>query len=497
MNKKVFFTILISIITIFILFVATLDEKLKIEANILYNVYLNGSSIGVIDDKERLYDLIDKNQTSIKNEYNVDNVYPPTDLKIIKTNTYNDKTDNILDVYNKVEENDDFTVKGYTITVSGEENNYVINVLDKEIFYNAAKRFAKAFLAEDEYEKYINNIQDEIVDTGRIIDSMQFKENIKIREHYISVNEKIYTDENELVQFLLFGANPDTKTYTVKLGDTIPTVAENNKLNSKEFLIANPEFKSESDLLRVGEKVDVTLIVPQLTFIYSLTEIKDSQAYFQTEVVKDSKLPTSYNKVTTPGQIGIERNKEIYSVENGIRSQETTVIHLSTIREVRNQIITVGTRNDSPRPIENPVILNGIWGWPTNQGYVITTYYEYSRGKLHTGLDISGAGNFGSPIYAAADGTVEYTYSGCPSRGKGINDHCGNNLGNQVYINHNNGYTTRYGHMHQNIEVKAGQKVSKGQKIGYMGNSGSSTGVHVHYEVTYNGAYMNPLRLYR
>ena len=68
----------------------------------------------------------------------------------------------------------------------------------------------------------------------------------------------------------------------------------------------------------------------------------------------------------------------------------------------------------------------------------------------------------------------------------------GASYGNCVVINHGNGITTLYGHM-SSIAVSAGQKVSKGQTIGYVGSTGNSTGPHLHWEVTVNGVRQNPL----
>ncbi|MHC8523890.1 M23 family metallopeptidase [Rossellomorea sp. H39__3] len=64
--------------------------------------------------------------------------------------------------------------------------------------------------------------------------------------------------------------------------------------------------------------------------------------------------------------------------------------------------------------------------------------------------------------------------------------------GNKIVIDHQNGYKTIYGHL-ASISVKAGQKVEQGQKIGVMGDTGQSTGVHLHIEVYKDGKMLNPL----
>ena len=495
--KKITITILITLISGVLLLLSSMTDQVFAPANTKYQVYLGGEKIGLIDNEDDLYQLIDESQTSIKEEYDVTNVYPPTDLKIIATNTFNSNSDSISDVYNKIEEVDDFTVLGYVITVKGEEHDYSLNVLDLEVFENATKRVVNAFLEADEYENYINNAQEEIVDTGRIIERMYFDEEIKVREAYISVNEKIYTDETELTQFLLFGSDPERDYYTVDLGDTIASIADDNKLNVEEFLIANPTYKSEDTILRVGDEVNVTLIDPQITFVYELYEIKDEVVYYEKETKRDNSRPVGFSEVTTAGQNGIERYRETYTVTNGVRSQEAEVELIATIQEVQNEITTIGPSGGGISNNLNPVNLDGAWAWPTNRGYVITSYRGWRWGRMHEGIDISGAGNFGSLIYAAAGGTVIYVNNSCPSQGRGYGDTCGGGMGNEIIIDHGNGYITRYAHLHQTILVSVGQTVSRGERIGYMGNSGSSTGAHLHFEVNYNGSNINPLSLYQ
>lgn len=98
-------------------------------------------------------------------------------------------------------------------------------------------------------------------------------------------------------------------------------------------------------------------------------------------------------------------------------------------------------------------------------------------GKMHYGIDI--AGDRWTPISATADGVVQIAK-------------LSKSFGNYVELNHGNGYVTKYGHM-QRFIVQPGQQVSRGQIIGYMGNTGRSVGTHLHYEVWKNGVAVNPL----
>ncbi len=100
------------------------------------------------------------------------------------------------------------------------------------------------------------------------------------------------------------------------------------------------------------------------------------------------------------------------------------------------------------------------------------------KAAFHEGIDFRG--RKGDPIYATADGKVTFA---------------GNNggFGKSVKINHGNGYTTTFAHMH-NYHVKKGDYVSRGQVIGLVGNSGRSTGSHLHYEIAYRGKHVNPAK---
>ena len=121
-----------------------------------------------------------------------------------------------------------------------------------------------------------------------------------------------------------------------------------------------------------------------------------------------------------------------------------------------------------------------------NKGNVITQAFKKG---VHNGIDLVGTGYTLDYITAHSEGTVVSVRNNYKT-----NDKTGCSYGNYVKIKHNNGYYTLYAHMKYNsIIVKVGQKVSKGQIIGYMGNTGHSFGAHLHFEVRdKNDNFINP-----
>jgi len=114
---------------------------------------------------------------------------------------------------------------------------------------------------------------------------------------------------------------------------------------------------------------------------------------------------------------------------------------------------------------------------PLKNSFRYTSGFGPRWGRMHEGTDFAAA--YGTPIYATADGVV--TFSGWSS-----------GYGRLVKIQHEFGIETRYAHQSQ-LLVKVGQRVSRGEQIGAMGNSGRSTGTHLHYEVRVQGKAVNPM----
>jgi murein DD-endopeptidase MepM/ murein hydrolase activator NlpD len=110
-------------------------------------------------------------------------------------------------------------------------------------------------------------------------------------------------------------------------------------------------------------------------------------------------------------------------------------------------------------------------------GFGMRIHPIYKIAKMHTGLDFTA--DIGTEIYATGDGVIE----SIESKFSGYGQH--------VVINHGFGYESLYAHMSR-VAVRPGQKVRRGQIIGYVGNTGTSTGPHLHYEVIKNGEKVDP-----
>ncbi|BAV94251.1 M23 family metallopeptidase [Ichthyobacterium seriolicida] len=123
-----------------------------------------------------------------------------------------------------------------------------------------------------------------------------------------------------------------------------------------------------------------------------------------------------------------------------------------------------------------------------SSGFGYRTHPIYKVRKMHSGLDF--AAPEGTPIYSTGDGIV-YAAKSLTTKNRRLN----NGYGNVVIIDHGYGYKTLYAHMKE-FNVKKGDKVKRGNIIGYVGNTGSSTAPHLHYEVHKNNRRVNPIHFF-
>ena len=495
-KNKILVLITIILITIFTTGFTNISRTPKT----VYRVYLEGKSLGVIESKKSFENYIDKKQNEIKEKYKVDKVYTPAELDIVKEITFEKDIQTNKQIYNKIKDISSFTIDGYVVKIKGldtkdEETgktikgkNQYIYVLDKKVFTNSVEKTVKSFIKEEDYNNYANNTQKEIKDVGTIIDNIYLKNKITIKKDKIPVNKTIYLTEVDLSKYLLFGTTKDQSKYTINDGDTIEDVAFNNKISIEEFLVANPEL-TEKSLLYAGQVVTIGVLKPQISVVEEDHVVKDEEVKYTTKTEEDPNQYTNYKVVKQAGENGLNRVTQKVQKVNG---ETVSVVGIPAATEVLKvpveEIVVKGTK---PLPWSGGygdlIVTKGMFGWPATCS-TISSPFGYRWGALHDGVDIAGCG-YGSNIFAAESGVV-YTASYKDSNGQ------------YITIKHDNGYYTMYAHLCMGcMYVKQGDRVTRGQPIGGMGQTGWATGVHLHFAVWtgppyYGGTALNPLAFY-
>lgn len=485
--KKVFLIIFILILSSLTVFLGLSTQK-NSQPNTYYQVTLDGEVIGNIKSKKQLEKYISNTEEYLKQKYDIDEVYAPNGLEIKKIVSYNEDLKDVSEIYNLIQDKKPFTIKGYQLTIYNEEENQKIYVIDDNIYKTSLENVIKTFVGTDSYNAYINKSQEQIKDTGTYINNIYIENEMTIKESYIPATEKIYTSEEDLTKYLLFGTTEQQKKYIVNLGDTLEQVAFDNEISVEELLISNPQYKNSNALLYPGLELVIGILSPQVKVTVEQQVVEDLVDAYKIIEEVDETLNYGITKVTQEGEDGLLRIKQDVKITNG-----TTVyvqqLSKESLKPAINKIVVKGGKRSYG-------IGSSTWAWPTDSGWTISSGYSYRINpitglrELHGALDIAGTG-YGSNIYASNSGVV---YKVSKDNINGIH----------VVINHNNGYYTQYNHMSKAESLSVGDTVEKGQVIGYVGMTGQATGPHLHFAVWYGGPpfswsshRVNPWTLYQ
>ncbi len=485
----------ITILIIFLSFFFTTGfVEISTKPQTVYRVYLKGKSLGIIESKTSFENYIDEKQEEIKKKYNVNKVYVPADLDIVKEITFENRVKTNSEIYDEIKDISPFTINGYVVKIKGidvqkaegtteKSETQVIYVLKKDIFTKSIEKAVKSFIDMTDYENYANGTQPPIVDTGKIIENIYIKNKITIKKDKIPVDQTIYQTEDELSKYLLFGTTDPQKTYVIKDGDTIKDVAFNNKISIEEFLIANPDLQDEKALLAPGQVVTLGILKPQFSLVEESRVVTREEQNYTTETRYDNDQFVGYEAVLQAGVKG--ENRVTYYVQkiNG-ESVNTVSTNTEVIKPPITEIIVKGGKQSYywGGGYGTAIATKGQWGWPASCAN-ISSGYGWRWGSFHDGMDIAGCG-YGSNIFAAQSGTVVISKKKTGSFAGGYGDN-----GEYIVIDHHNGFFTMYAHMCPGCRVvQEGDYVEKGQVIGGMGQTGWATGVHLHFAVWQGGA---------
>jgi len=242
------------------------------------------------------------------------------------------------------------------------------------------------------------------------------------------------------------------ETYTVQSGDTILAIAAKYGLQPETIMWANPEIERNPDRISIGDQIKV------LPINGALHAVKSGDTL--------SSLAAKY-KVAADAIVGYQGNS-LSDASAALVVGAEIVVPGGQKATIAQQVVTTYSGSIPNSATKG----SGAFLWPTG-GSITQKYWSG-----HAAIDI---GSWtGAPVKASDGGYVVEAGRGWSS-----------GYGNHIVIDHGNGYSTLYAHLNS-IFVGPGENVTKGQQLGTVGNTGNSTGPHLHFEVIYQGVRRNP-----
>jgi murein DD-endopeptidase MepM/ murein hydrolase activator NlpD len=436
----------------------------------IYHIYMNNEYVGAVTDKAKIEAVTNDTLQQAKKKYPNYNVELENKVSYIKEQVFTAKTNN-KQVLNKVSE-----------TISVESEAYALVINDKAVAYvkdeKAAEETIKKLKLKYVTEQELQQVEKRQADTTTTLPPLKENEtrvlDVKLEEKLSFEKKEVNPSEilspQQATDFLLKGTLAEKK-YKVQEGDVLGSIAEKHDLTTAKLLQLNPNI-TEEQVLQIGDEVNVTVSEPIVHVAVKRETNKVETVAYEKEVIEDSSMYKGDMKVKQEGQEGERSVTYVVDELNGDQTSKN-VKEEQVIKEPVKYIVVRGTKVTPSRG-------SGNFTWPTNGGY-ISSRQGARWGKIHKGIDIARPSNY--TIKSVDNGVV--VSAGFNSDG----------YGNKVIIDHNNGYRTLYAHL-DSINVSVGETVAAGEKIGVMGQTGESTGVHLHLEVYKNGSLVNPLSMF-
>ena len=477
-----------------------------------FTFYLNESKIGAASSKEQIMEIMAKARQMIVGQ-SKELLYIDADLEIVGEEVFFGKIDDEKDLLNRVagvfQENSVPTLQpAYTVKVddysvnlgSSDEVRALLNaaldkydtkdeysvelVLDptRELHVLTAQINKKEEVKEQETEVFFESGVEKYIED--IFDSMEPEVELAFEDYEYGIQQINFAESVEVVEaFLLPEAltplevaieqvtkdKEVNEVYEVVAGDTLFGIVEKTNIPLDKIIELNDSVKNENSMIRVGQELIVTVPEPELSVIRTEqlyleegydapVQYVDNDDWYTTQEAVLQEPSTGFRKAVA--KITYRNDKEI--------SKE--VVKEEVLMEAVPKIIERGTKIP-------PTFIKPISGGRLTSRFGRRTSPTRGASSNHKGIDWGLP--TGSTVVAASGGTV--TKAGW-----------GGGYGYVVYIRHPGGVETRYAHLSR-VLVSVGSTVKQGQKIALSGNTGISTGPHLHFELRMGGNPVNPL----
>lgn len=409
-----------------------------------YEVFIGNTSLGYVRDEGVAVALLNDYNKNLTNTYDVEIMFEE-DLSFEPINIKDESIITTTQLKRNIQSEANFLVSAYAISIDGEQ----IGVVESQ---------EEAIAILDEIKEPFTSNTDE----NATLMAAEFREEVEITGADVDIED--LGEKNQIVEDIRTGGE-ETKAHTVEAGESFWTIAKIHDMPVDDLIAANPGIEEKD--LKPGDAVSISVPISQTTVVTTEEVLTTENIDYEVIVEHDDTMWEDEQTIKVEGKPG-KANITSHQIKHNGSLVDTEIKLEEVIEEPVDQVVIQGTKE---RP---KTMATGSFMVPTRGR--VSSGYGMRWGRMHRGLDI--AGPVGTPIYASDGGVV--THSG--QRGA---------YGYMVEIDHENGYKTRYAHASK-MHVSVGTRVYKGQHIADIGNTGRSTGPHLHFEVLKNGSQQNP-----
>lgn len=290
---------------------------------------------------------------------------------------------------------------------------------------------------------------------------VEFEEPVEIVEGY-ATSEEVMSLQAAIEE--VTKEKETNQMYEIQSGDSLSLIAYEHDTTMESIVELNDSIKDENSVIIAGQEIIISVPEPELSVVTTVQESYNEDYQADTIYIDNNSWYTNQTKVKQEATTG---NRDVVAQVTYRNGKEVTrnIIQETVNTESKPAIVERGT-------IVPPTYIKPIYGG------VFTSGFKFRWGRWHKGNDY--ACPVGTSVMASCGGTV--SAAGWSS-----------GYGYCVRIQHPDGRETRYAHLSK-ILVHAGQQVKQGEKIALSGNTGRSTGPHLHFEILINGTQVDPLK---
>ena len=293
---------------------------------------------------------------------------------------------------------------------------------------------------------------------------LEFADTVEVAEAYLMEEE--LTPLEEAVEQVM-NEQAKEEIYEVQPGDTLSEIALEHSLPMEDLIAINPSLEDENSTIRAGEDLIITVPEPELSIIHRELVYEEENYNAPVEYVDVDEWYTNQQETVQEPSEGHRKVAAVKTYRNDQEVSEEIVLEEVDFEAVP-RIVRRGTRIP-------PTFIKPISGGVLTSSYGRRNAPTAGASTNHQGTDW--ATPVGTAVVASCGGTV--TRAGWAS-----------DYGYVVYIQHEGGRETRYAHLSR-VLVSVGQQVEQGERIALSGNTGRSTGPHLHFEIRINGVAVN------